>query len=376
MSNFPDYAGPLTETILLGNLAVWKRGRVEWDPKNLKPLNDPSLEQDRAPRVPRRVRSVERRERSSDSCARFAGTRCPRASCRRLGLSIDNLPRRGGGPSGGGPIESAAGGRPEREARPRGRAIGPPRTARARRHASAVEAISGGLGPIRPVRPRRRTIGPEIGRLVRRILRPAARLAEFAPPFVPRRDAKLGREIQPFQLRLHFVRRQAEQPFALVSCRTCSAKNLPTRPGSTFGLQRVADPSPELARSSPPTGKPSSRWACAPGSIDSTSRSRTSLLSSSFAHKLAGAGSSFTAPTFESTARGRCRRAAVSLVSSSAWRSSAIASTHCAASPRLRSIVAATPARAPAARIAERDRPARRSAGPASPRAALPVARQ
>jgi hypothetical protein len=43
MSNFPDYAGPLTETILLGNLAVYKRGRVEWDPKNLKPLNDPSL---------------------------------------------------------------------------------------------------------------------------------------------------------------------------------------------------------------------------------------------------------------------------------------------------------------------------------------------
>ena len=43
MSNFPDYAGPLTETILLGNLAVWKRGRVEWDPVNLKPLNDPSL---------------------------------------------------------------------------------------------------------------------------------------------------------------------------------------------------------------------------------------------------------------------------------------------------------------------------------------------
>jgi predicted dehydrogenase len=43
-SNFPDYAGPLTETILLGNLAVWKRGRVEWDPVNLKPLNDPTLE--------------------------------------------------------------------------------------------------------------------------------------------------------------------------------------------------------------------------------------------------------------------------------------------------------------------------------------------
>jgi predicted dehydrogenase len=44
MSNFPEYAGPLTETILLGNLAVWKRGRVDWDPVNLKPLNDASLE--------------------------------------------------------------------------------------------------------------------------------------------------------------------------------------------------------------------------------------------------------------------------------------------------------------------------------------------
>jgi predicted dehydrogenase len=44
MSNFPNYAGPLTETILLGNLAVYKRGKVEWDPINLKPKNDPSLE--------------------------------------------------------------------------------------------------------------------------------------------------------------------------------------------------------------------------------------------------------------------------------------------------------------------------------------------
>ena len=58
MSNFPDYAGPLTETILLGNLAVWKRGRVEWDPVNLKPLNDPSLAKIVQPRVPRRLRSV------------------------------------------------------------------------------------------------------------------------------------------------------------------------------------------------------------------------------------------------------------------------------------------------------------------------------
>jgi hypothetical protein len=43
MSNFSNYSGPLTETILLGNLAVYKRGRVEWDPVNLKPLNDPML---------------------------------------------------------------------------------------------------------------------------------------------------------------------------------------------------------------------------------------------------------------------------------------------------------------------------------------------
>ena len=43
MSNFPDYSGPLTETILLGNLAVYKRGKVEWDPVALKSLNDPSL---------------------------------------------------------------------------------------------------------------------------------------------------------------------------------------------------------------------------------------------------------------------------------------------------------------------------------------------
>jgi hypothetical protein len=43
-SNFTNYAGPLTETILLGNLALWKRGRVEWDPAQLRPLNDPTLD--------------------------------------------------------------------------------------------------------------------------------------------------------------------------------------------------------------------------------------------------------------------------------------------------------------------------------------------
>lgn len=43
MSNFPNYSGPLTETILLGNLSVWKGGRVEWDAKSMTPLNDASL---------------------------------------------------------------------------------------------------------------------------------------------------------------------------------------------------------------------------------------------------------------------------------------------------------------------------------------------
>ncbi len=45
-SNFPNHAGPLTETILLGNLAVWaapkegERGEtIKWDAKNLKITN-------------------------------------------------------------------------------------------------------------------------------------------------------------------------------------------------------------------------------------------------------------------------------------------------------------------------------------------------
>ena len=47
MSNFADYAGPLVETILLGNLAVFagNGNRVEWDAKNMKPTNMPELDQ-------------------------------------------------------------------------------------------------------------------------------------------------------------------------------------------------------------------------------------------------------------------------------------------------------------------------------------------
>ncbi len=49
MSNFPDYAGPLVETILLGNLAVWAAAepgegkKIEWDAKNLKATNAPEV---------------------------------------------------------------------------------------------------------------------------------------------------------------------------------------------------------------------------------------------------------------------------------------------------------------------------------------------
>jgi predicted dehydrogenase len=49
VSNFPDYSGPLTEMVLLGNLAVWTADsgsgpRIEWDAKNLKAKNVSGLE--------------------------------------------------------------------------------------------------------------------------------------------------------------------------------------------------------------------------------------------------------------------------------------------------------------------------------------------
>ncbi len=48
MSNFPDYAGPLTETILLGNLAVWAAAegegkKIEWDAATLTATNAPEV---------------------------------------------------------------------------------------------------------------------------------------------------------------------------------------------------------------------------------------------------------------------------------------------------------------------------------------------
>lgn len=44
MSNFEDYAGPLTETILLGNLALWADKKVEWDAENMVATNAPELD--------------------------------------------------------------------------------------------------------------------------------------------------------------------------------------------------------------------------------------------------------------------------------------------------------------------------------------------
>lgn len=50
MSNFPNYAGPLTETVLLGNLAVWAAPekevmgkKIEWDAANLTAKNAPEV---------------------------------------------------------------------------------------------------------------------------------------------------------------------------------------------------------------------------------------------------------------------------------------------------------------------------------------------
>jgi hypothetical protein len=50
MSNFPNYAGPLTETVLLGNLAVWAAiepenpgKKIEWDAKTLSAKNAPEV---------------------------------------------------------------------------------------------------------------------------------------------------------------------------------------------------------------------------------------------------------------------------------------------------------------------------------------------
>ena len=44
-ANFPDYAGPLTEIVLAGNLAVRTGKRIEWDGERLKCTNHPEADQ-------------------------------------------------------------------------------------------------------------------------------------------------------------------------------------------------------------------------------------------------------------------------------------------------------------------------------------------
>ncbi len=45
MSNFTDYAGPLTETVLLGNVAMRVGQRIQWDSANLRVTNVPEAAQ-------------------------------------------------------------------------------------------------------------------------------------------------------------------------------------------------------------------------------------------------------------------------------------------------------------------------------------------
>ena len=57
MSNFPDYASHLAETILLGNLAVWAEGeKVLWDAMNMQVKNGRAV----ADRVEHIIRPVYR----------------------------------------------------------------------------------------------------------------------------------------------------------------------------------------------------------------------------------------------------------------------------------------------------------------------------
>jgi predicted dehydrogenase len=45
VSNFPGYAGPLTETVLLGNLAIWANGpRLEWDARRMQVKGKPEYD--------------------------------------------------------------------------------------------------------------------------------------------------------------------------------------------------------------------------------------------------------------------------------------------------------------------------------------------
>ena len=69
MSNFPDYAGPLTETILLGNLAVWAAAKarpgdkVEWDAEKMTAKGAADLDKIIKTGVPQGLHALAARER-------------------------------------------------------------------------------------------------------------------------------------------------------------------------------------------------------------------------------------------------------------------------------------------------------------------------
>ena len=57
-----DYSGPLTEAVLLGNVAYRAGKPLEWDAKNLKATNCPEAGSVHPPRVPQGLDAVRSRE--------------------------------------------------------------------------------------------------------------------------------------------------------------------------------------------------------------------------------------------------------------------------------------------------------------------------
>ena len=84
-SNFPEIAGPLTETVLVGNLAVWVANspgvgpKIEWDAANQRVKNHNGLE-----------RLIQREYRAGYSLWKFTSFPTSSKHCSRDGLRIAN----------------------------------------------------------------------------------------------------------------------------------------------------------------------------------------------------------------------------------------------------------------------------------------------
>ena len=87
VSNFADYASPLTEMVLLGNLAVWAADsgsgpKIEWDAKNLAAKNVPNLEKLIKPEYRQGYSTLTVTSESIGECrARWRDTRRTIAGC-------------------------------------------------------------------------------------------------------------------------------------------------------------------------------------------------------------------------------------------------------------------------------------------------------